>query len=65
MAEPAAVLAIVNELANTANFCFQIIRRAYHAPDEIKHLNAEASNWRPQLEVSRGLMQGSVQDSVR
>lgn len=64
MAEPAAVLAIVNGLANTANICFQIIRRAYHAPDEIKHLNAEACNWRPQLEVSRDLLWGGMQDAI-
>lgn len=58
MAEPAAVLAIVNELGNTANFCFHILRRAYHAPEEIKELNAEACNWRPQLQVSLNPVQG-------
>lgn len=58
MAEPATVFAIVNELGNTANFCFHIIRRAYHAPEEIKDLNAEACNWRPQLQVSSHLVRG-------
>lgn len=51
MAETVAVLAIISDLAETANFCFQIIRRACNAPDEIKRLNAEAANWQPQLEV--------------
>ncbi|KAG6354535.1 hypothetical protein INS49_004552 [Diaporthe citri] len=51
MAEPATVLAIVEGLGNTAKFCFHIIRRAAHAPEEIKQLNAEACNWRPQLQT--------------
>lgn len=64
MAEPAAVLAIVNELAKTANFCFQIIKKASNAPDEIKRLNAEISNWRPQLEVRATLLWGGMQNAV-
>jgi len=52
MVDPAMVFGIANALAKTTNFCFQIIRKVYKAPDEIKRLNAEASNWQPQLEVS-------------
>lgn len=58
MAEPATVLAIMNALGNTANFCFHIIRGAVHAPEEIKELNAEACNWRPQLQVSSNPVRG-------
>lgn len=64
MAEPAAVFAIISELATTAKICFQIIKRACNAPDEIKRLNAEISNWSPQLEVRPKLLWGGVQDAV-
>lgn len=64
MAEPAAVLSIISELATTANFCFQIIKRACNAPDEIKRLNAEISNWRPQLEVRPKPPWGCAQDGM-
>lgn len=52
MADPVTILAIVEALASTASFCCHIIRRVVDAPKEIWDLNGEASNWRPQLEVS-------------
>lgn len=64
MAEPAAIFAIISELATTANVCFQIIKKTCKAPDEIKRLNAEISNWRPQLEVRPKLLWGGVQDAM-
>lgn len=53
MADPVLmVVSIVEALGSTASCCCQIIMRAADAPKEIMDLNAEACNWRPQLQVS-------------
>jgi hypothetical protein len=51
MAEP---IGILKSFAETAKFCYQILRRMHNAQDEIKRVNAEVSNWQPQLELSQG-----------
>ncbi|POS73044.1 hypothetical protein DHEL01_v208563 [Diaporthe helianthi] len=65
MADPSTILGIVGSLTKTTIYCCQIIRKVQRAPDEIKRLNAEASNWRPQLESFAELQQADGPSSAR
>ncbi|KAK2606651.1 hypothetical protein N8I77_005385 [Diaporthe amygdali] len=65
MADPLTVLSIIHGLGKTSAFCYQIIKRTYQAPDEIKRLNAEASNWRPQLESLAELLDEASPSAAR
>ncbi|KAI3393833.1 hypothetical protein diail_3560 [Diaporthe ilicicola] len=56
--DPGSVIAIIQSLAKTSGVCYQILKRAWKCPKEIKRLNAEVTNWRPQLESMAELLEG-------
>ncbi|KAL1857409.1 hypothetical protein Daus18300_010382 [Diaporthe australafricana] len=65
MADPATVFSIINELAATTGFCYQIIKKMIDAPEEINRLNSKAANWRPQLERLAEFMDGDGPSATR